>query len=130
VQDTVARVVVFTLAGLAIFVQIGVWGATRIRSNGALFESWQPYFGWAYGVGLAVLLVGVCRIFEIDRGVVWLVRTWVIGGTLALLAWLLGGRSGPLTLDDAVALVSGLGALVLAVGLRENRLVPGGDGVR
>jgi hypothetical protein len=117
---------VFALAGLAVFVQLAVWGATKIRVEGALLESWQPYFGCASGVGLASLLVGVCGVFATDRAVVWLARTWSTGGALLAVAWLAGGRSGPLTLDDGVALASGLGACVLAVGLRENRLTPRG----
>jgi hypothetical protein len=42
-----------------------------------------------------------------------------------VVAWWIGGREGPL-LDDGVALVAGLGAVVLAVGLYDNRLAPSG----
>jgi hypothetical protein len=121
----IARLIVFALAGLAVFVQLAVWGATKIRSNGALLDSWQPYFGWPYGLALAGSLVAVCRVARIDRGVTWLVRTWVIAGVLLMLVWLAAGRSSALTADDGVALVAGLGALVLAVGLRENHLAAG-----
>ena len=117
-----ARMVVYGMATVAVFVQLGVWGATKLRTDGSLFESWQPYFGWAYGVAFAAALVGVCRWLAIDRGVVWLARTWVIGGVLCAGAWWLGGRS--FDLDGGVALVAGLGAYVLAAGLAEGHLAP------
>jgi hypothetical protein len=119
-----AQAVVLGMAALAVFVQLAVWGATKLRSDGALLESWQPYFGWEYGLAFAAAQVAVCRWLALDRGLVWLVRTWVLGGVLMVVAWLIGGRSGPLTLDDSVALVAGLSALVLAVGLHAGRLVP------
>jgi hypothetical protein len=125
VRVVLARIVVIGMAALAVLVQLGVWGATKLRSDGALLESWQPYFGWRYGLAFAAAQVALCRWLRIDRGVVWLARTWAIGGALLVVAWLLGGRSGPLGFDSAVALVSGLSALVLAAGLYEGRLVPG-----
>jgi hypothetical protein len=112
------------MAALAVFVQLAVWGATKIRADGALLESWQPYFGWEYGIAFGVVQLAVCGWLEIERGVTWLVRTWVVGGALLVAVWWLGGRSGPLTLDDGVALVSGLGALVLAAALYDGRLRP------
>jgi hypothetical protein len=123
VRSLTARLLVFSFAGLAIFVQLAVWGATKIRSEGALLESWQPYFGWEYGIAFACAQLGVCWWFGIDGGPRWLLCTWAIGGALAVLAWWIGGRDGPL-LDDGVALVAGLGAVVLAVGLYDNRLAP------
>jgi hypothetical protein len=123
-QAALVRTVLLGMAALAIFVQLAVWGATKIRSDGALLESWQPYFGWEYGVAFAVAQVGVCRWLEIDRGVVWLVRTWAIAGGLLVAIWLLGGRSGAGAVDSGVALVSGLGALVLVAGLYDGRLAP------
>jgi len=87
VQAALARFVVLGMAVVAAFVQIGVWGAgaTKIRSDGALFEAWQPYFGWPYGLAFAAFQVGVCYWLRIDRGIVWLVRTWTIGGALLVL---------------------------------------------
>jgi hypothetical protein len=117
-----ARMVVYGMAAVAVFVQIGVWGATKIRSNGAFFESWQPYFGWAYGLVFAGALVLVCRWLAIDRATVWLARTWAIAGILVVAAWWLGGRR--FGLDDSVTLVAGLGAFVLAAGLSEGQLAP------
>jgi len=113
------------MAVLAVFVQLAVWGATKVRADGALLESWQPYFGWRYGLAFAAAQLALCRWLAIDRGIVWLVRTWAVAGALLLVAWWLGGRSGPLSFDASVALVSGLGALVLAVALYDGRLVPG-----
>jgi len=85
VQATLARVVVLGMAVLAVFVQIGVWGATKIRSDGALLDSWQPYFGWPYGLAFAAFQIGVCYWLRIDRGAVWFVRTRTIGGALLVL---------------------------------------------
>jgi hypothetical protein len=122
-----AWLVVVSMAAIAVFVQLAVWGATKIRGDGALLESWQPYFGRLYGVLFALLQVGVCLWLEVPRGVVWLVRTWALSAVLLVLIWGFGGRSGRLTANDTVALVSGLGALVLAVGLFDGKLVPGPD---
>jgi hypothetical protein len=125
VQIALTRLLVASMAALAVFVQLAVWGATKVRADGALLESWQPYFGWRYGLAFAAAQVALCRWLAIDRGIVWLVRTWAVAGALLLVAWWLGGRSGPLSFDASVALVSGLGALVLAVALYDGRLVPG-----
>lgn len=122
-QVVLARLVVASLALLAVFVQLAVWGATKIRADGALLQSWQPYFGWAYGLAFAVVQLGVCWWLRIDRGTVWLLRTWVIGGGLAVVATWIGGR-GLEAVDSGVALISGLGALVLAAALYDGRLAP------
>jgi hypothetical protein len=122
-QTVLARAVVAGMVGLAVFVQLAVWGATKIRAGGALLDSWQPYFGWPYAVAFAAAQLGVCRWLAVDRGAVWLVRTWLVGGALVLVASLVGGRS--LTLDAPAALVSGLSAIVLGFGLYDGRLVPG-----
>jgi hypothetical protein len=121
-----ARLVVTSMAALAVFVQLAVWGATKIRGDGALLESWQPYFGWLYGVVFALFQIGVCVWLGVPRGIVWLLRTWVLAGVLLILVWGLSGRSARLALDDGIALISGLGAMVLAVGLYDRRLTPGG----
>lgn len=110
---------------LAIVVQIGVWGATKLHTEGALLESWQPYFGWPYGLLFAGVQAGLCWWLAIDRGIVWLVRTWGITGGALLVLWMLSGRSGQLTVDSGAALIAGMGALVLAAGLYEGDLVPG-----
>lgn len=120
----IARWVVIAMAALAVFVQIAVWGATKIRSDGALLESWQPYFGWPYGVLFALFQVGVCLWLAVPRGIAWLVRTWIAALVVLVLIWGMSGTSARLAFDDSVALVSGLGAMVLAVGLFDGRLVP------
>jgi hypothetical protein len=122
VSRALARLVVLGMVVLAIVVQIGVWGATKLRSNGALLQSWQPYFGWPYGVGFALAQVGLCLWLAIDRGIVWLVRTWVIVGLALVALWLITGRPDRLGLDSGVALTAGLSALVLAAGLYEGHL--------
>jgi hypothetical protein len=119
-----AWVVVASMAALAVFVQLAVWGATKIRSSGALLESWQPWFGWPYGVAFALAQVAVCIWLDVERGIVWLMRTWVLGAVLVGLAWAIAGRPHRVTADDTVALLSGLGAMVLAVGLWDGKLVP------
>ena len=111
---------------LAIVVQIAVWGATKLRADdGALLESWRPYFGWPYGLLLAAAQAGLCWRLAIDRGIVWLVRTWGITGGALLVLWIITGKSGSLTVDSGVALTAGMGALILAAGLHEGHLVPG-----
>ena len=121
-----ARLAVLALAVLAIVVQIGVWGATKIQADGgALLESWRPYFGLPYGVALAAAEAALCWWVPIRRGIVWLLRTWVIAGGAMLLLSIVAGTSSRLTADSGVALVAGLGALVLAAGMHEGHLVAG-----
>jgi hypothetical protein len=59
----------------------------------------------------------------IRRGVVWLLRTWAITGGAVLLLAIVTDSSSRLTVDNGVALVAGLGALVLAAGMYEGHLV-------
>jgi hypothetical protein len=123
---SLARWTIVTMAGLAIVVQIGVWGATKIQSDGgALLESWRPYFGWPYGVALASAQAVLCWWTPIQRGLVWLLRTWVITGAAMLVLSNAVGPSSRLTVDSGVALIAGMGALVLAAGMQEGRLVVG-----
>lgn len=120
-----ARCIVLGMVVLAIVVQIGVWGATKLRADdGALLESWRPYFGWPYGLLFAAVQAGLCWRLAIERGIVWLVRTWGITGGALLVLWMIAGKSERLTLDSGVALTAGMGALVLAAGLYEGHLVP------
>jgi len=60
----------------------------------------------------------------VPRGIVWLLRTWVLSAVVLVIIWSLNGRSSRVTIDDTVALVSGLSAMVLAVGLYDGKLVP------
>lgn len=119
-----ARCITLSMVVLAIVVQIGVWGATKLHTDGALLESWQPYFGWPYGVVFAAVQAGLCWRLAIDRGIVWLVRTWGITGGALLVLWMITARPERLTVDSGVALTAGMGALVLAAGLYEGHLVP------
>ncbi len=123
----IARYIVLGMAVLAIVVQIGVWGATKLHTDGALLESWRPYFGWPYGLLFAAVQAGLCWRLAIDRGIVWLVRTWGITGAALLVLWFITGKSelSELTVDSGVALTAGMGALVLAAGLLEGQLVLG-----
>jgi len=65
----------------------------------------------------------VCLWLALPRGIVWLLRTWLVSALVLVLIWGLGGRSSKVTADAVVALVSGLGAMVLAVGLYDGKLV-------
>ena len=123
-QARLARWLVLGMVVLSIVVQIGVWGATKLQSNGALLQSWQPYFGWPYGLAFAAAQVGLCLWLRVQRGIIWLVRTWAITGGALVVLWLITGRSGRLSVDSGVALTAGLGALVLAAGLYEGHLAP------
>jgi len=125
VTEALARCIVLGMVCLAIVVQIGVWGATKLNADGgALLESWRPYFGWEYGLLFAAVQVGLCWWLAIDRGTVWLARTWGITGSALLVLWVITG-SGRLTVDSGAALTAGMGALMLAAGLYEGDLRPG-----
>ena len=101
-----------------------MWGATKLHTDGALLESWRPYFGWPYGLLFASVQAGLCWRLAIDRGIVWLVGTWGITGGALLVLWFITGKS-ELTVDSGVALTAGMGALIVAAGLLEGHLVPG-----
>jgi hypothetical protein len=117
--------VVLGMVALAVLVQIGVWGATKINTDGgSLLESWRPYFGWPYGVAFALFQLAVCRWLALERGPVWLARTWGVTGGALLVIWLLAGHPERLTIDYAVACTAGVGALMLAAGLFAGDLVP------
>jgi hypothetical protein len=120
-----ARLVVVGMAALAVFVQLAVWGATKLRSDGALLESWQPWFGWPYGLGLALAELAVVAWLRIRRGERWLGAAWASGLAAAALGWSLGHRPD---VDSTAALSAGLGALVLAAALYDGRLIPGTRG--
>jgi hypothetical protein len=125
-RAALARPIVIGMVVLAIVVQIGVWGATKVHvDDGSLLESWRPYFGWPYGLLFAAFQAGVCRWLTIDRGLVWLARTWGITAGALVVLWLTSGRPERLTLDSGVALTAGMGALMLAAGLFNGDLVPG-----
>jgi hypothetical protein len=123
---SLARWAILAMAALAILVQIGVWGATKIQADGgALLQSWRPYFGWPYGLAFAGVQAALCRWVPIRHGTVWLLRTWAITGGVLLLLSIVIDTSGRLTVDNAAALVYGMGALVLAAGTHEGHLVAG-----
>jgi hypothetical protein len=124
-RAALARWVVLGMVALAIVVQIGVWGATKINvDGGSLLESWRPYFGWPYGLLFAALQLAVCRWFAVARGPVWLARTWGITGGALVLIWELAGQPERLTVDYGVACTAGVGAMMLAAGLFNGDLVP------
>jgi hypothetical protein len=120
---SLARWLILAMAALALVVQIGVWGGTKIQADGgSLLQSWRPYFGWPYGLAFATVQTAVCVCVPIRRGVVWLLRTWAITGGALFLLSIAVGTSSRLTVDSGVALVAGIGALVLAAGMHEGHL--------
>jgi hypothetical protein len=126
VRAALVRCIVLGMVVLAIVVQIGVWGATKVYTDGgSLLESWRPYFGWPYGLAFAAVQAALCRWLAIERGIVWLVRTWAVTGGALLVLWVISGQSGRLTFGSGVALSAGMGALILAAGLYNGDLVPG-----
>jgi hypothetical protein len=123
-RAALGRWVVLAMVALAVFVQIGVWGATKINvDGGSLLESWRPYFGWPYGVLFAAMQLAICRWLGIDRGPVWLARTWAVTGAALFVIWELAGHPARLTIDYAVACTAGLGALMIAAGLFNGDLL-------
>jgi hypothetical protein len=67
----------------------------------------------------------LCWWLAIDRGIVWLLRTWGITGGALLALWMISGTSAELTVASGVALTAGMGALILAAGLHEGHLAAG-----
>lgn len=117
-RDALARTAVVAAAGLAVFVQLAVWGATNLRADGALLESWQRYFGWPYAVALALAEMLLVAQLRLVRAMRWLVLAWVSTIPFGLLGWATSRRPD---LDPWLALASGLGAVALAAGVLDGR---------
>jgi hypothetical protein len=102
------HIIVAAMVALAIFVQIFVYGATKIRSHGALLEDLKPYFGAPFAiafVGFQAWYYYACRPLRMRH---LLVALFLV---LALVAF---GRRLPW--GESLALAAGLCALVLAAG--------------
>ncbi len=107
------------MAALSVFVQLAVYGATKIRGSGALLPSWAPYFGAVYGVvflGIQLLYCWYCRD---PRALLFILGSWIILGAITLTS-ALGGRH-PFALGEFMALGSGLSALVICAGFHSGK---------
>ncbi len=97
---------------LAVFVQIAVYGATKIRMHGALLESWQRWFGLPYAFTFLALQIWYCLAFDHRRGLVHLRRTWIGGAIFYMILMVTPGRS-QLDLGSFIVLITGFGAAML-----------------
>jgi hypothetical protein len=105
---------------LAVFVQIAVYGATKIRTEGALLESWQQWFGLPYAVIFLVLQIWYCLAFEHPRGLVHLRRTWIGAAVFYILLMVM--RPSQVDLGSFIVLVTGLSAMILWAGYHSGKI--------
>jgi hypothetical protein len=100
---------------LGIFVQLFVYGATKIRSNGALLDGLIPYFGTPYGLGFLFLQLLYCYYCRRYRGFWFIGVVCLLSAALSLSTHLLGtGR--PFQLGEWLALTAGISAVALCAG--------------
>jgi hypothetical protein len=109
------------MVALAVFVQLLVYGATKIRMSHAPLEHWQPVFGWAYGMAFVAFQVGFCRAIGRTKGYWWICCTWVGYLLVVVVAEATATRSR-FTFNAFWALGSGLSAMVLFAAFHTNRL--------
>lgn len=108
------------MALLAVFVQLAVYGATKIRSHGALLGIWAPYFRVPYGIAFLVLQLCYCRSCRHPRGIRYILVTWAVRGAVFLVSAATKGRR--FYLGECTALSAGLSALVLWAAFHEGRM--------
>ncbi len=106
---------------LAVFVQVAVYGVTKIRTHGALLESWQRWFGLPYAFTFLVLQVSYCFAFGHRRGLVHLRRTWMGGAIFYIILIWIPGRS-QLDLGSFIVLITGFGAIILWAGYHSGKI--------
>jgi hypothetical protein len=100
---------------LAVFVQLFVYGATKIRSRGALLDNLVPYFGTPYALGFLLLQLWYCHSCRRQRGYWFIAAVWLACAALSLSTHVLGvGR--PFQFGEWLALTTGLTALTLWAG--------------
>jgi RsiW-degrading membrane proteinase PrsW (M82 family) len=111
----------WAMAALAVFVQIPVWGFTKITSDhGSLLPSLRPWFGWQYALGFLALQLAFCLRYRVRRGPKWILVSWlVVGGVAAFGSLVLTPR---LPAGAGLAVCADMSALVLVAGLREGDL--------
>ncbi len=103
--------ILYGLTGLTVAVSMLVYGATKLRSSGGLFDEWRPVFGSGFSIGLLMFVIALLVVN----------RRWLgIGGVLAAysIALLLGlspTRKVPLQLDEFLVIANTLTLLFLSV---------------
>ncbi len=106
---------------LALFVQLAVYGATKIWTYGALLESWQRWFGLPYAFTFLVLQISYCFAFERRRGFVYLRRTWMGGAIFYILLMWIPGQPQQ-NLGNFIAVLTGAGAIILWAGYQSGKI--------
>ena len=109
------------MAVVAVFVQICVFGATKIHTHGALLESWQRYFGLPYAGIFLALQIWFCCYRNYRRGLVQLSWLWVGAAALYVIVWIIQGQATPI-LTSYIVLISGVGAYLLWAGCHTGRI--------
>lgn len=106
---------------LAVFVQIFVFGATKLHTQGALLESWQPYFGLPYACAFLALQIWFCRCRNHRRGLVHLAWLWLGATALYIILRIVRTETAP-SLVAYIALICGLGACLLWAGFHSGKI--------
>src|SRR5476649_1921121 len=79
----------------AVFVQICVFGATKIHTQGALLETWQSYFGLPYACVFLALQIWFCWCRNHRRGLVHLGWLWAGAAVLYILLRIVHTETAP-----------------------------------
>ena len=115
----------WTMAAVAVFVHIPVWGLTKIKSDhGSLLPALRPWFGWQYALAFLALQLAFCVRYRVRRGPKWILVTWLAVGAFAGVGSLLFTTTW-FPLGGWLAACADMSALVLVAGLREGDLSSG-----
>ncbi len=106
---------------LAVFVQIAVYGATKIRTDGALLQSWQQWFGLPYAFLFLALQIWYCFAFDHRRGLARLRATWIGGAVFGMMLMFLPTRF-QLGFSSFIVLITGFGAVILWAGYHSGKI--------
>lgn len=109
------RAVVLALIGLAVFVQVFVWGTAPAQGGGG---SLLPQLRWLCGVGYAAVLMAaelaLCAWFRLAQAATAVVVT---GAAVAVVFWAFHAAGVHFATGAAAALTSAFAAVVLGAGL-------------
>src|SRR5271167_3004766 len=105
----------------AVFVQICVFGATKLHTQGALLESWEPYFGLPYACIFLALQIWFCLCRDHRRGLVHLSWLWTGAAVFYIIIRIMQSQTMP-SLTAYIALISGLGACLLWAGFHTGKI--------
>lgn len=108
------------MALLSVFVQLAVYGATKIRSHGALLSEWTPYFGAPYGLAFLALQIWYCLSCRHRRALIHIAVAWL--SVLAVSVWAHATGRHQFRFGEFTALASGLSALALWAGFHSGRI--------